>query len=140
MALRFKSMGYKMKPSSLSPMKQSPLKQQENTKQQSTGRIVNDIVNEEQNTPRVATSSSDDYNPRSSTRTNEDTKTGYYNPFETLAKVILTPNTERAKQRVEERQKKRVERLEKRGASKEKIERVKTRQADVRKQRGFDKK
>jgi hypothetical protein len=138
MAFRFKSMGYKMKPSSL----RSPLKVggPEDEKKTATANAVEDVISEgpRKTSSTVTTDTSSDYNP-TTIKKGEDPKTGYYNPFETLAKVILTPNTERAKQRVKERQEKRINKLEAKGASTKKIEKVKTRQADVRKQRGFDK-
>lgn len=137
MAFRFKGTGYKMKPSSL----RSPLKLggPEDQKKAATAKVVEEINSEEpkKTTTNIATDTSSEYNP-TTLKKGEDPKTGYYNPFETLAKVILTPNTERAKQRVTERQQKRLAKVEKTGDTK-KIERVKTRQADVRKQRGFDK-
>ena len=145
MAFRFKSMGYKMKPSSLSPLRQTEdfedgMVNKYNKKTTATNEVVKDIVGAESSvkkTDNVATSDSEQYNP-TTIKKNEDPKTGYYNPFETLAKAILTPDTERAKQRVKERQEKRLEKVSKTGNDK-KIERVKARQSDVRKQRGFDK-
>jgi len=74
-------------------------------------------------------SNSSQFNPTSKT-TAVDPKTGYYNPFETLAKAVLQPGTERAKQRVENRQAKRNEQLQSSGASADKIARVKARQTD----------
>ena len=141
MAFRFKSMGYKMKPSSLrSPFKiGGPETSANNTKQAATAKMVESITEEEprKTTTNVATDTSSEYNP-TTLKTGEDPKTGYYNPFETLAKVILTPDTERAKQRVKERQEKRLAKVEKTGNTK-KIERVKARQADERKLRKIDK-
>lgn len=143
MAFRFKSMGYKMKPSSL----RSPLKlgEPEDPKKASTAKIVEDITSEEPKkatTIPTATSESTDYNP-TTVKKGEDPKTGYYNPFETLAKVVLTPDTERAKQRVTARQEKRLAKVSKADSKgnvdTKKVERVKARQADVRKQRGIDK-
>lgn len=151
MAFRFKSMGYKMKPSSLrSPFKiGEPVKKGfkvDDTKQTTTKKVVESITDEEpKKTVPVATGDSPDYNPSSLKReksSKEDPTTGYYNPFETLAKVILTPDTERAKQRVKERQQKRLAKVSKPDSkgnvNTKKIERVKARQADVRKQRGID--
>jgi hypothetical protein len=141
MAFRFKSMGYKMKPSSLrSPLKVGgPETSANNTKQTATTKMVESITEEEprKTTSTIATDTSSEYNP-TSLKTGEDPKTGYYNPFETLAKVILTPDTERAKQRVKERQEKRLAKVEKTGNTK-KIERVKARQAEERKLRKIDK-
>lgn len=147
MAFRFKSMGYKMKPSSL----RSPLKVggPEGTKKTATAKIVESITEEEprkttqsvSTTGDVATAQSTEYNP-TTVRKGEDPKTGYYNPFETLAKVVLTPDTERAKQRVKARQEKRLAKVSKSDSkgyiNTKKIERVKARQADERKQRKID--
>jgi len=143
MAFRFKSMGYKMKPSSFSPLRQTdPVTSTNNKKQAANTKIVESINEEEiKKTLPVATDTSSDYNP-TTIKSGEDPKTGYYNPFETLAKVILTPDTERAKQRVKERQEKRISKLEAKGDSPKntkKIERVKARQADERKLRKIDK-
>ena len=140
MAFRFKSMGYKMKPSSFSPLRQTdPVTSTNNTKQAATTKVVESINEEEpRKTLPVATDTSSDYNP-TTIKSGEDPKTGYYNPFETLAKVILTPDTERAKQRVKERQEKRMTKLQTKGVSAKKIERVKARQADERKLRKIDK-
>ena len=146
MAFRFKSMGYKMKPSSLrSPLKVGgPETSANNTKQTATTKMVESITEEEpkKTTSSVATNTSSQYNP-TTLKAVEDPETGYYNPFETLAKVILTPDTERAKQRVKERQEKRLAEVSKPDSkgnvNTKKIERVKARQADERKQRKIDK-
>lgn len=145
MAFRFKSMGYKMKPSSLSPLRQTdPATSTNNTKQTATTKYVESINEEEpkKTTLPVATDTSSEYNP-TTLKAGEDPKTGYYNPFETLAKVILTPDTERAKQRVKERQEKRLAKVSKPDSkgnvNTKKIERVKARQADERKLRKIDK-
>ena len=145
MAFRFKSMGYKMKSSSLrSPLKvDPPVNSTNNTKQAAKAKTVESIVEEEpkKTTSTIATDTSSDYNP-TTLKAGEDPKTGYYNPFETLAKVILTPDTERAKQRVKERQEKRLAKVSKADSkgnvNTKKIERVKARQADERKQRKID--
>lgn len=144
MAFRFKSMGYKMKPSSLrSPLKlDPPVTSTNNTKQAATTKVVESINEEEpRKTLPVATDTSSEYNP-TTIKAGEDPKTGYYNPFETLAKAILTPDTERAKQRVKDRQEKRLAKVSKPDSKgnvdTKKVERVKARQADVRKQRKID--
>lgn len=145
MAFRFKSMGYKMKPSSLrSPLKiGGPETSANNSKQATTTKFVESLTEDEpkKTTTNVATDTSSDYNP-TTIKKGEDPKTGYYNPFETLAKVILTPDTERAKQRVIARQEKRLAKVSKpdskNNVDAKKVERVKARQADVRKQRKID--
>ena len=58
-----------------------------------------------------------------------DKNTGYFNPWETLAKEILQPSSKNAENRVKTRQANRIKTLETKGASEEKMARVKSRQA-----------
>ena len=58
-----------------------------------------------------------------------DKNTGYFNPWETLAKEILQPSSKNAENRVKTRQANRIKTLETKGASEEKMTRVKSRQA-----------
>lgn len=157
MAFRFKGMGYKMTRPSMSPIKSvlgahsatnenqddKISKRMTTTDAMTMNRVKKSPLKQGYSNPNVlgnkdATNTTDttgttdfaDSSEINSKTTDKDTdpKTGYYNPFETLAKATLQPSTERAQQRVTNRQTKRNESLVTKNASPEKIARVKARQ------------
>jgi hypothetical protein len=139
MAFRYKGTGYKMG-SPLKYMDPPEGEDNQNSSYSNPGRYASEKGSKYESSPMIndrlkGSGSKGSDNGSYSSYESYDKETGYFNPWEVLAKNVLYPDTKRAQERVTKRQETRMSNLKKDNASPEKIARVKTRQESERTRR-----